>query len=110
MNDRRSGADRRAIARNPVSIDIQWEGSQGRQNGTISDLSELGCFVLSGGMVFEGEAVRLFLPLDTGFNVEFRGTVLNHAFEIGFAVRFQGLSRAQRDVLFNLVSFPVSSS
>ena len=36
-NDRRRGEERRAVARFPVNIDIEWEGLVGRKAGTISD-------------------------------------------------------------------------
>lgn len=106
MPDRRSGLDRRVLSRNDVSIEIEWEGRSGRKDGTISDLSELGCFVLSGGDVTDGETIRLFLPLGDGMKIEFTGVVLNHIFEIGFAIGFQNLTRAHKDVLYNLVAFP----
>lgn len=101
--DRRSGSERRRIDRNPVSIDIEWEGSGGRRNGTVSDISHSGCFVLSGGEVTDGELVRLFLPLADGMKVEFNGEVANHVFEIGFAVRFASVSEAQRRIITDMI-------
>jgi hypothetical protein len=101
--DRRSGSERRGVARNPVSIDIEWEASGGRRNGTISDINHAGCFVLSGGEVTDGESVRLFLPLGDGMKVEFDGEVANHVFEIGFAVRFASVSEAQRRIITDLI-------
>ena len=100
--DRRSGNERRVIARNPVSIEIEWEGNGGRRSGTISDISRGGCFVLSGGEVTDGESVRLFLPLADGMKAEFACEVANHVFEIGFAVRFGSISDAQRLIIVGL--------
>lgn len=102
--DRRSGSERRRIDRNPVSIDIEWEGSGGRRNGTVSDISHAGCFVLSGGEVTDGELVRLFLPLSDGMKAEFNGEVANHVFDIGFAVRFASVSDAQGRIINDLIS------
>ncbi len=107
MNDRRSGLDRRKTSRNTVAIDITWEASSGRQTGTISDISDTGCFVLSGGDVIDGEPIRMFLPLGPGLRIEFHGTITNHVFEIGFAVRFDHLSGSQKDLIHNLIAFPV---
>jgi len=53
--------------------------------------------------VHDGETVRLFIPLADGMKVEFSGTVANHVFEIGFGLKFDQLSAAQRDVLGQLV-------
>ena len=101
--DRRSGEERRGSNRYPVEIDVQWESSGGRQPGSVSDVSLDGCFVLSSGDVNDGEIVRLFIPLSDGMKVEFSGKVANHVFEIGFGVRFDKLSAAQRDLLARIV-------
>ncbi len=107
MSDRRSGRERRTLSRNAVTLAIEWEGTSGRRSGTVSDLSESGCFVLSGGDVIDSEIVRLFLPLADGMNVEFSGTVANHVFEIGFAVLFRNLTQAQKNIIYNLIAFPL---
>lgn len=101
--DRRSGSERRNIERFSVNIDIEWEGLVGRKHGTISDISRNGCFVLSSGEVEDSENVKIFLPLTDGMKVQFWGQVINHVFEIGFAVRFIELSPAQTDFLDKFV-------
>lgn len=102
--DRRSGKERRENERYSVNIDIEWEGLVGRKHGTISDISREGCFVLSSGEVEDSENVKIFLPLTDGMKVQFWGQVINHVFEIGFAVRFIELSPAQIDFLEKFVS------
>lgn len=101
--DRRSGRERRETERYSVNIDVEWEGSVGRKTGTISDISILGCFVLSSGEVDDSEVVKLFLPLTDGMKVQFLGEVINHVYEIGFAVRFVEISPAQQDFLEKLI-------
>lgn len=101
--DRRSGKERRETERYSVNIDVEWEGSVGRRKGTISDISLFGCFVLSSGEVDDSETVKIFLPLTDGMKVQFLGEVINHVFEIGFAVRFVEVSPAQQDYLEKLV-------
>lgn len=103
MQDRRSGSERRGSNRYPVEIDIEWQASGERSPGTISDVSLDGCFVLSSGDVNDGDQVRLFVPLADGMKVEFSGRVANHVFEIGFGIRFDQLSMAQRDLLVRIV-------
>lgn len=101
--DRRSGRDRRANERFEVNIEIEWESLVGRKNGTISDLSTTGCFVLCSGEVEDGENVKIFFPLTDGRKIQFWGEVVNHVFEIGFAMRFIELSEAQKDFLEKFV-------
>lgn len=103
-SDRRSGQDRRTYHRRNVSIDVEWEGSDGRRSGTVSDLSEAGCFVLSSGNVSEGDKVNLFLPLGDGMKVQVLGEVRNHVMEIGFALSFVDQTEPQTDVITGLMA------
>ena len=103
IRDRRSGTERRASNRYSIELDVEWEGSAGRQPGTVSDVSIDGCFVLSSGDINDGDSVKVFIPLADGMKVQFDGKVANHVYEIGFGVRFEQLSAAQRDVLINIV-------
>jgi hypothetical protein len=103
IKDRRSGEQRRSSNRYPVEVDVQWEGARGRQPGTMTDVSPNGCFVLSSGDIEDGDAVKIFVPLADGMKVEFDGKVANHVYEIGFGVRFEQLSDAQRDLLNQIV-------
>lgn len=101
--DRRSGQERREDVRYPVNINVEWEGAVGRHPGTISDISINGCFVMCSGEVDEGENVKIFLPLADGMKVEFRGEVVNHALEIGFAVRFIKMTDSRKEFLTKLI-------
>lgn len=100
--DRRRSSDRRTTKRFTVTIEIEWEkGGDERHPGTISDLSEGGCFVLTGVEVEDGEEVGLFIPIGDGMKVQYIGTVTNHVYEIGFALQFTRVSEAQRNVLLS---------
>jgi hypothetical protein len=99
ITDRRTGNDRRAVERFNVNIEVEWEGLIGKKPGTLSDISLVGCFVLSSGEVEDGENVKIFFPLSDGKKIQFWGEVLNYVFEIGFAVKFIELSEAQREFL-----------
>jgi hypothetical protein len=104
MNDRRTGRDRRAVARYAAEIDVEWEGLIGRRSGTISDISPMGCFVLCSGEVEDGENIKILFPMPSGRTLPLWGEVVNHVFEIGFGVRFIELSEAQREFLEQFVS------
>ncbi|MEJ7846561.1 MAG: PilZ domain-containing protein [Pyrinomonadaceae bacterium] len=97
--DRRSGLERRRSIRNKVTIDVEWETSFGRRAGTLSDINELGCFILTGGYIEDGETVRIFLPMNGGRKVELAGRIANHVYEIGFACNFVGLTIVQKEFL-----------
>lgn len=101
--ERRSGDDRRTTNRYPLDVPIQWETRNGRQPGSLSDVSFEGCFVLSNGDVEDGDPVKIFVPLGEGMKVEFDGKIANHVFEIGFGVKFGPLSQAQKEILTKLV-------
>ncbi|MBX7055814.1 MAG: PilZ domain-containing protein [Pyrinomonadaceae bacterium] len=101
--DRRSGSERRATNRYPVEVEIEWQTTGERQTGTLSDVSFDGCFILGSGEVEDGDHVLIFIPLADGMKVQFTGAVANHVFEIGFGVKFDRLSAAQREVLVGLV-------
>jgi hypothetical protein len=97
--DRRSGSDRRRDERFSVNQEILWEGSSGSWEGTLSDISVTGCFVLGPGDVVDGDRVRIDFPLLAGGTVSFSAEVVNHVHEIGYGARFLGLSDAQKTYL-----------
>ena len=101
--DRRVNEDRRAVRRYPIEIEIEWEGLIGRQQGTISDISSLGCFVLCSGEVEDGETIKLFIPIADGMKIQFWAEVVNHVLEIGFGVRFIELNEAQREFIEKII-------
>lgn len=97
------GIERRASRRFPVNIDLDWEGKIGRQKGTVSDISMLGCFVLCSGEVDDGETVKLFLPIDGSMKVQFDALVMNHVFEIGFGAKFVAMNDARTQLLKKVI-------
>ena len=101
--DRRKNEERRKAKRYPVNIEVEWENHFGRRTGTLGDVSEEGCFILSEVDVSDGELVKIFIPLTDGMKVQFLGQVANFVYEIGFAVHFLSLSDAQKEFLRNFV-------
>ena len=80
-------------------MEISWEGSGGRLQGTMSDIGSTGCFILGPGDVEDGDRVRIDMPLNTGGSVALWGVVANHIHEIGFGIRFVALTELQKDYL-----------
>ena len=103
IDRRTTGDDRRSKKRYPITLDVEWENHFGKRPGTLSDISEDGCFILTEVDVSDGELVKVFIPLSDGMKVEFMGQVANFVYEIGFAVNFLSLSEAQREFLKNFM-------
>ena len=97
--DRRRGGDRRIDERVALKMDVLCEASAGRFEGTMSDLSSTGCFILASGDVEDGDQVRIDIPLVAGGTLSLWGDIANHVPEIGFGIRFVGLTEAQRSYL-----------
>jgi len=91
-DERSNENERRRAERVGVSVEIEWATNGVRHPGTLGDISVGGCYVLSNHHVMDGEVVRLYFPLSTGKQIEILGETTNHVPEIGFAVRFMGLT------------------
>jgi len=101
--DRRKSDERRKLRRYALTLDVEWESHGGRRKGTLSDISEDGCFVLTDVDISDGELVKVFFPMSDGTRVEFMGQVANMVSEIGFAVHFFSPSEAQKEFLKSFV-------
>jgi hypothetical protein len=101
--DRRKGGDRRLFNRVRSNVQVEWESSGGKSTGTLNDLSPTGCFILCSGDVIDGDQVRVDVPLSSGGTVSLWGEVANHAKEIGFGLRFIGLTQTQRIYIERLI-------
>ncbi|HVF31237.1 MAG TPA: PilZ domain-containing protein [Pyrinomonadaceae bacterium] len=101
--DRRKSDERRSSKRYAVQLDVEWQGHSGRRQGTMSDISHEGCFILSDVDLSDGEFVKVFIPLSGGMQVEFLGQVANFVNEIGFAVHFISMTESQKEFLENFV-------
>ena len=84
--------DRRSAPRARVKLPARWEGALTRQDATVTDLSQGGCFVLSGGKVEMKELVWLEIQLTQHQAVNFWAEVVDEATEIGFALKFNSSS------------------
>ena len=79
--------ERRKAQRLQVDFPVRWEGVLTQQVGTVSSISESGCFILTGGQVQQKELIRLEIDFPSGAAC-FWSEVVDEAYEIGFAVRF----------------------
>lgn len=82
------GTERRLAERIKVNIRARWEGARTRRDGTVTDISPAGCFVLTEDIgVEKRELIKLELLLPGGI-ITLWGQVIYKADEIGFGVRF----------------------
>ena len=79
--------ERRAAERLRIDLSARWEGLRTQGRGAVSDLSSLGCFVLTSGEVKPGELIRLEISFPQEV-ASLWGQVVYAVAEIGFAMRF----------------------
>jgi hypothetical protein len=94
--------ERRAAERLRTNLNARWEGLKTQGRGSVSDLSSLGCFVLTGAEVKTGELIRLEInfPRET---IPVWGQVVYVVAEMGFAVRFTFGADDERRLLAKLI-------
>lgn len=82
------GMERRLAERFKVNIRARWESSRTRREGTVTDISTAGCFVLTEDIGVERrELVKIELLMPGGV-ITLWGQVIYKADEIGFGLRF----------------------
>ena len=82
------GVERREFERYRVNLRVRWQGRHAAREGTVTDLSIVGCFILADDLLVErGELVEINLLLPAG-KLTLWGRVIYTAEEIGFGVRF----------------------
>lgn len=96
------GAERRRAARIRVNVKARWEGAWACREGHITDLSAVGCFILTPDLVAPGEAVKLEIQLPKG-EIKIEGQVVYKIEEMGFAIEFTAASEEDRKHLTWLI-------
>jgi hypothetical protein len=94
--------ERRTAERLRTDLNARWEALRTEGRGSVSDLSSLGCFVLTGAEVKSGELIRLEInfPRET---MTLWGQVVYVVAEIGFAMRFAFGGDDERRLLEKLI-------
>ncbi len=101
--------ERRAHERVKANLPARWEGVLTSREGTVTDLSMAGCFVVTSADVQPKELIRLELTLETGRRLHLWGEVVYRMEEIGFALRFTGTEETELRMLEALIDFVRSS-
>lgn len=83
--------ERRRHERINIYLKVRWEGLLGRHEGTLSDISAGGCFIISESPTALRELLRLEIELHTGEWVKVWGEVTNQFAGVGFGVMYTEL-------------------
>ena len=86
--------ERRRHERINIYLKARWEGLLGRYEGTLSDISAGGCFIISESQTTLRELIRLEIELHTGEWVKVWGEVTNQFEGVGFGVRYTEFDEA----------------
>jgi len=95
--------ERRHAERFRLNLPARWESLIAAGHDTICDLSESGCFVLSGRRVKTGELIRLAIEFPNHLVFAW-GEVVYAVPEMGFALRFVFYEENEKRGLQNLIA------
>jgi hypothetical protein len=89
-----AGPERRESPRYKVSLRARWGGGEwaGRE-GTVTNLSADGCYVMTEGAVAVGELVQVEVELPGGETLPLWGSVIHGAEGKGFAIQFSNFAQ-----------------
>src|SRR5215212_2477658 len=89
--------ERRQHERVSIYLRVRWEGLYGCHEGTLSDISEGGCFILTERQVTLRELIRVEVELHDGEWVKVWGEVTNQFPGVGFGVRYTEVDGEDED-------------
>ncbi|HWS90333.1 MAG TPA: PilZ domain-containing protein [Pyrinomonadaceae bacterium] len=89
--------ERRRHERIQIYLRVRWEGLFGHYEGTLSDISAGGCFVLSEQNTTLRELIRLEVELHDGEWIKVWGEVTNQFPGVGFGVRYTEVEGEDED-------------
>ena len=72
------------------------------REGTIKDLSEVGCLVTTRDLLVPGTDLKLVLRM-AGYNLSFRGMVRHAALDVGLGIEFREIRKGDRAVLHHML-------
>src|ERR1700682_1036941 len=86
-----------------VSLDVVWQGSSGKQDARMSEISMDGCFIniLQGTAL--GDIVEFKVRLPSGPWVSLQGELVSEDYPVGFGLHFRGLTDADKKLLAQVV-------
>jgi hypothetical protein len=98
-------SERRRAERVKVALDAHWEGVLAQCSGLLVDLSVTGCFILTPDQVRPKELIRMEIETPTGALLYLWGEVVYQVHEMGFALRFTGMTDREEAMLKLLIEY-----
>src|SRR4030095_71448 len=88
-----------------VSLDVVWQGSSGKHDARMSEISLDGCFIDSRvqGRAL-GDIVEFKVRLPDGPWVSLKGELVLEEYPMGFGLRFTDLNLADRQLLSRVIT------
>ena len=87
-----------------VSLDVVWQGTSGKYDARMSEISLEGCFIDSLGQEIVGETINFKVHLPAGPWITLQGIITNQEYPIGFEVGFINLTEENRGLLMQVVA------
>jgi CheY-like chemotaxis protein len=87
-----------------VSLEVVWQGTAGKYDARMSQISMESCFIDSMGQEILGESINFRVHLPSGPWVTLQGRVVYQEYPIGFEVRFTDLTDENRRLLTQVVA------
>jgi len=87
-----------------VSLDVVWQGSSGKEDARISEISMEECFIdsrVQGRML--GDIVEFKVHVPDGPWISLRGELVLEDYPMGFGLRFDGLTDPDRRLLAQVI-------
>ena len=87
-----------------VSLEVVWQGTAGKYDARMSEISMESCFIDSLGQEILGETINFKVHLPSGLWVTLEGEVVYQEYPIGFEVSFKNLTEENRRLLTQVVA------
>jgi CheY-like chemotaxis protein len=87
-----------------VSLDVVWQGTSGKFDARMSEISLDGCFIDSMGQEILNEIIIFKVHLTTGHWITLQGEVVYQEYPIGFEVKFTSLMQENRQLLTQVIA------
>lgn len=84
--------ERRAAPRKNVSLEAVWDGTAGRYEARVSDISLSGCYMDTIGETEVGALINFQLQLAGNDRLSLRGQVTHYQRTVGMGLRFVSLT------------------
>jgi CheY-like chemotaxis protein len=92
------------IERVNVSLDVVWQGTAGKYDARMSEISLNGCFIDSMGQETLGETINFKVHLPGGPWITLQGQVVHQEYPIGFDLQFGRLTEENYRLLVQVIA------